>query len=343
MNDYIETSSDTDELAWALLDANGDSVVIVDLAGTILFANQTSCQQYAQPITEILGASIWGFFPSTSVNHRKILFNQAIETGVPVTFNHRVNDGWKRTLMYPIQGTDNRVARIAICSRDITQQIDAEERLKLILLELITAQEDERHRISRDLHDSVGQWMTAFIFELRSVRDALANEQGVSADEIDMIIRNFQAILKNIRQIFYQLHPPSLGMMPLSSVLAAFCSSFEEANGVQVDFNSQEELPQLPDSHARVIYRFVQEGLTNVAKHAGATAAWVNLDYAEGEISVSLEDNGHGFDPNSVIEGIGLHGIRERFSLLNGMIEIESSLGKGARLSGTIPFTASSH
>ena len=343
MNNYTEVSYDTGELAWALLDANGDSVIVVDLTATILFANKSAIQQYAKPISQIIGACIWEFYPGTSVNHHKILLNQAVKTKSPVTYNHKVKEGWKRTLIYPIQGKGNRVERIAVCSRDITQQIDAEEQLKLVLLELITAQEDERYRISRDLHDAVGQRMTAFIFELRSIKDAIASEQEVSTNEIEMIIRNFQAILKNIRQIFYQLHPPSLGKMPLPRVLAAFCSSFEESNGVHVDFNSQDGIPELPGDHVTAVYRFVQEGLTNVAKHARATAAWVNLDYAEGEVNISLEDNGQGFDLNSVIEGIGLHGIRERFLLLSGVIEIESSPGKGTRLSGTIPYMARSH
>ncbi len=332
-----------DKIASALLAANGDSVTIIDPSATILFVNEPACEQYAKPTNEIIGACLWEFCPGSGVSHYKILLNQVIQTGQPITFNHKDKERWKRILIYPVQGKDSRVESIAICSRDITQQVDAEEQLKHVLLELITAQEDERHRISRDLHDDVGQRMTAFVFELRSVKDALAGGQKVSADEINTIIRNFETILKHIRQIFYQLHPPSLGKMPLPRVLEAFCSSIEESNGVNIDFNSQEGIPQLPDNYVMAIYRFVQEGLTNVTKHARATAAWINLDYTEGDINISLEDNGQGFDPKSVAEGIGLHGIRERFLLLGGSVEIESSPGKGMRLSGTIPFTVRDH
>ncbi len=331
------------ELAWALLDANGDIVTIIDLSAVVLFANESACQHFAKPTNEIIGACLWEFYSGTGVSHYKILLNQVVQTGQPITFNHKDRGHWKRTLIYPIQGKDNRVESIAICSRDITQQIDAEEQLKHALLELITAQEDERHRISRDLHDDVGQRMTAFVFDLRSLKDALASGQKVSTDEISTIIRNFETILKHIRRIFYQLHPPSLGKMALPRVLEAFCASIEESNGVNIDFNSQEELPERPDNYVTAIYRFVQEGLTNVTKHARATAAWINLDYTEGDINISLEDNGQGFDPKSVAEGIGLHGIRERFLLLGGSVEIESSPGKGTRLSGTIPFTVRDH
>jgi len=121
-------------------------------------------------------------------------------------------------------------------------------------------------------------------------------------------------------------------------VLEAFCSTFEETNNLHVDFSCQEEIPELPDIYDKAIYRFVQEGLANVAKHARASSAWINLDYTDGDLNISVEDNGQGFNMNSIIEGIGLHGIRERFLMLGGSMDIESSSGKGTRLSGTIPF-----
>jgi signal transduction histidine kinase len=129
--------------------------------------------------------------------------------------------------------------------------------------------------------------------------------------------------------------------MALSTVLAGFCSTFEETNNVHVDFSYQEGIPELPENYVKAIYRFVQEGLTNVAKHAKASAAWINLDYIDDDLNISVEDNGLGFDLKRVHEGIGLHGIRERFLMLGGSIEIESAPGKGTHLSGTIPFKAS--
>lgn len=338
MSDLKEILSFEKHIAWSIFDTFGDHITLVDSKGLVLFANETASQEYAKPDNEIINTLVWELYSDTNISHFQILFTQVVETGEPISVTHKIKDHWKRTLIYPIRGKELPVEVVAICSRDITLQVNAEEQLKRVLLELITAQENERHRISQDLHDDVGQRMTALVFELKSIKDALLAGQSVTADEMNTIIRNVETILKHIRQIFYQLHPPSLSKMALPRVLEAFCSSFEESHGLKVDFSNQEDFPELPNNYNIAIYRFIQEGLTNVFKHAQATAAWINLDYTEDDINVSLEDNGNGFEPKLIVEGIGLHGIRERFLILNGNIDIESSPGKGTRLSGTIPF-----
>ncbi len=327
-----------DSVGWILLDAHAIAVSIVDRNGSILFANEAASQSCGKSMNQMVGCCIWDFYPEASKNHHKIVLNEAADTGSPITLRYKDQNHWKRLLFYPIIEEDSRVNRIALCISDITPQVNDEERLKQVLLELVTAQEDERHRISRDLHDDVGQKMTALVLELRAIKEAVENEQKVSLKGINNVIHNMDEIIKHVRQIFYQLHPPSLSRMALPKVLAAFCTTFEESNGVHVDFSCQEEFPELPDNYDSTIYRFIQEGLTNVAKHAKASSAWLNLDYTDGDLNISLEDNGQGFEMQRMIEGIGLHGIRERFLLLGGTIDIESAPGEGTRLFGTIPF-----
>lgn len=340
MKDRNEIFSISGSIASALLDAEADAVILVDLNGLILFLNASAAQQFGRSANEMLGSCLWDIYPSASKNHHKILVNQAVQTGRPITVRHKNNEWWSQTLIYPMKGQDQQVERIAFYLRDVTAQVNAEERLKQVLLELITVQEDERHRISQDLHDDVGQKMTALVFELRAMKDAVEKDEKISLKVINSVIRNMELIIKHVRQIFYQLYPPSLTRMDLPKVLAGFCSAFEETNNVHVDFSCQEGIPELPDPYVIAIYRFVQEGLTNVAKHAKASAAWINLDYIDDDLTISLEDNGLGFDLKQAPEGIGLHGIRERFLMLGGGIEIESAPGKGTHLSGTIPFKA---
>jgi PAS domain S-box-containing protein len=324
--------------AWELLDAYGDDVYIVDLTGKILFVNDCACRRNNQTPEAVIGKHLKQYFLDLNLQNFLIIFNQVIATGKPITYVMKVKDRWLKTLIYPVCQKNNSINKIAICLRDITSQIDAEEKLKRAVLKLVTAQENERYRISRDLHDEVGQRMTGLIFELRTIKESLINEHNVSISVIDNIIRNFETVLKHIRQVFYQLHPPSLNKVELPLVLEAFCSTFEETNHIKVDFSSQQEFPSLPEAYAIAIYRFVQEGLTNIAKHSHALSAWINLDYSDNEISILLEDNGQGFDVKNSREGLGLQGIRERFILLDGSIEIESTIGKGTQLSGILPF-----
>jgi PAS domain S-box-containing protein len=328
----------SDSAAWTLLNAEANSVILIDLNGAILFLNDSAARRFGRSAENILGDYLWDVYPGTSRSHHKIIVNQVVQTGQPITITHKEKELWSQTLFYPILGKDHQVETIALYTSDVTSQVSAEERLKQVLLELVTAQEDERHRISQDLHDDVGQKMTALVFELRAMKDAIEKNQNVSLKEIDAVIHNMELIIKHVRQIFYHLYPPSLTRMALPKVLEGFCSTFEETNHVRIDFSCQEEIPELPGNYIAAIYRFVQEGLTNVVKHSNASSVWINLDYIENDLNISLEDNGVGFDLNQRPEGIGLHGIRERFNMLGGGIEKESAPGKGTRLSGSIPF-----
>ena len=336
-----EILSRLNSIAWALLDAKADEVTLVDLNGTILFLNASAARRFGKSPEEIIGHSLWDTYPKAYRSHHGILFNQVVQTHRPIPVTHKDKERWIQTLFFPIHGKDDQIESIGLCTWDITAQINAEERFKQVLLELITAQEDERHRISQDLHDDVGQKMTALVFQLRTMRGAVEEDQKIPIKEINTVIGNMVVIIKHVRQIFYTLYPPSLNKMSLPIVLAGFCSTFEETNNVHVDFSCQEGIPELPENYVNAIYRFVQEGLTNVSKHAKASSVWINLDYIDDDLNLSLEDNGQGFDLKQMNEGIGLHGIRQRFLILGGGIEIESAPGKGTHISGTIPFKAS--
>jgi signal transduction histidine kinase len=124
--------------------------------------------------------------------------------------------------------------------------------------------------------------------------------------------------------------------------LESLCSSFGQYAGLHIDFSSDKDLPPIPNLQATALYRLVQEGLNNAIKYAKATSVWINLDYVDGEVSISIEDDGQGFDLRKVGEGLGLQGLQERFRLLNGDLEIESSPGVGTHLYGCLPLASHS-
>jgi signal transduction histidine kinase len=167
--------------------------------------------------------------------------------------------------------------------------------------------------------------------------------------------------MQQVRQLAYQLRPPNLESTSLEQALGALCAMFalqdqgrdlylyeQERPGprlyqptgkgsLHIDFSCVSPLPAIPDLQALAVYRFVQEALTNVARHARASAVWVNLDYEDGDLTISVEDDGVGFEPRSRRSGMGLQGICERFEMLNGSFDIDSSPGKGTRISGSLP------
>lgn len=217
------------------------------------------------------------------------------------------------------------------------EQEQAEKRLRQLTQQLITVQESERRRISQDLHDDIGQGMTAITLRLNTILTSCPPDQVEGQREIREAIESVEALMNQIRQLAYQLRPPALDSMPLSKALASLCSSFAQRSGLAVYFSSDKDLPPIPNVQATVLYRLVQEGLTNTVKHARASSVWISLDYADGAVGLSIEDDGQGFHLNEVEVGMGLQGIRDRFLMLNGNLDIESTAGHGTRLFGSLP------
>jgi PAS domain S-box-containing protein len=323
-------------MAWDLLDAIVDVVILVDLQGTVLWVNNSASKKLDKPIEALINTSIWDAYPPQKVNHHKILFNEVAKTGRPLSFIDNDESRWVEMLIYPIKNINDQPSEIAFQERDITAQIEAEEMVKRLSIQFITVQEDERRRISQDLHDVIGQQMTSLLLELRSIQNTIRTNDETIADQITGAIRNLESIMKGLRQVFYQLYPPSLHHTTLTKVLSAHCSSFTRSTGIKVDFSCPNDFPALSNVYEVTLYRFVQEGLANAAKHSKARSVWINLDVLDEEINISLEDDGLGFDSNKLLLGLGLRGIQERFLMLKGSFDIESAPGKGTKLFGSL-------
>ena len=329
------------DLLWGLLDAYPIAVELFDPEGIILYINKAAAARYAKTAAKMVGVSIWNLYSPAEAAHRKTIVNQAINTGLAVQFTDQRGEQWVNVLVSPRPGASGKIEQIAIYTHDITRQINAEERLKLVSLQLLTDQEDERRRIAQDLHDDIGQSMTALILNLKAIHSGIVAGRKEAGDQIQGTIRLVEDMLRNIRHVLYELRPPSFDTMPFVKVLEGLCSSMSLFTGLRVVFSSQEQLPPLSNAQSITLYRLVQEGINNVLKHAKATSVWVNLEYVDGEVNVSLEEDGQGFDITKRSGyGIGLDGLRERFLGLGGGFDIESAPGRGTRLYGSLPITA---
>ena len=272
-----------DDLRDGVLAACPTSIALYDRDGAQLYANPAA--QSAEP-------------SGSEATHRRTLIRRVAATGEPIRFTERRGDRgdrgdrWEEVWIGPLRDGDNDRFVIAVYTRDITPQILAEEKLKLVSLQLPTLQEDERRRIAQDLHDDIGQGMTALILNLKAVHGALTSGRRNVEDQVMDTITAVEELMRHTRRIFYDLRPPNLTDVPLAKVLEGLCASFALSSGLRVVFSSHDPLPQLPDVQATAFYRFVQEGLNNVIKHSRATSAWINLEYVDGEVNISLEDDG---------------------------------------------------
>ncbi|MCC6189326.1 MAG: PAS domain-containing protein [Anaerolineales bacterium] len=327
-------------LAGQILDLCPQAIEFCDLQGTLLYLNAAAARRRSKPAAELAGTPIWDLLPAGQAAHRRMLANKALLTGQPVEFTDRAGHQWEAVSICPVRGASGQVEGLVMFTRDTTREIRAEEQLKLVTLQLVTSQEEQRRQIAQDLHDDIGQGMTALILNLKAIHgEVSAGGPGVEA-QLKATIRGAEEMMRHIRQVFYELRPPSFGSMALAKVLESLCSTVALSTGLRIVLSSQEQLPPIPNAQATVLYRMVQEGINNVVKHAQATSVWINLEFVNDEINISLEDDGQGFDPSQRAHlgmGMGLQGLRERFFMLSGSFDVESDPGKGTRLYGSLP------
>jgi signal transduction histidine kinase len=198
----------------------------------------------------------------------------------------------------------------------------------------IEAAEDERSRWARELHDETLQDLAALSIQLSTARNTADIEQ-VGA-RLDDAIAQVGTAAENLRGLITELRPPSLDQLGVQPALEALAERNRALHGLTIDLRVELPTRLAPDIES-ALYRMVQEGLTNIVRHAFATRAWVSVAEADRSISVSIRDDGQGFSPLAKTNGFGLLGMQERVSLLGGSIDIQSAPGGGTTLRATFP------
>ena len=218
------------------------------------------------------------------------------------------------------------------------------ERLRELAQQIVTTQEEERLRISRELHDEAGQALTSLKISLDLIRVGLPPEQEALRARLASVASLADETMETLRTLAHDLRPPGLDAFGLNVALEGLCYDFGSRTELTVVYRGL-ELPELPTTEALSIYRLVQEALTNIAKHAAASHVEVTVRREDVQLYVEVADNGQGFiqdmdtDTNQPRRrgGIGLVSMRERAELLGGTLEIDTSPGKGTRLTARIP------
>lgn len=219
-----------------------------------------------------------------------------------------------------------------------------EKMLAELLHQVVGAQEAERQRIARELHDATGQSLTAIALGLRGVEGLMEDTGQPQIIEQLREIKSFGTnALGELRQIISDLRPPQLDELGLVPALKWYFDSFEKRYHIRVKFALNDSKLRLPSEYETVLFRITQEAFFNIAKHADASEVAVSLNIAPTQIGLMIRDNGCGFDPDEVLQregdhtGWGLLGIQERTSLLGGQHKINSMPGDGTIIEVKIP------
>jgi signal transduction histidine kinase len=238
-------------------------------------------------------------------------------------------------------------AAIAIDNARLFEEVEAKQAsLERLLEELMRAQEEERERISTEIHDSVAQLMVSASYHTQSASALLAQSKFDQArDEAERATKIISTCVKELRGIVTELYPPALSELGLLGALQENVQYFQRETGVTCRFSSTTLPPRMSLVQDIVIYRVVQEALNNVRKHAQATEVEVSIKTSESEITAEIRDNGRGFDiaemkgvrPKS--GRVGLLTMRSRAQMLGGNLKIEVRPGSGTGVILTIPRT----
>jgi signal transduction histidine kinase len=214
----------------------------------------------------------------------------------------------------------------------------AEGRLRQLSQQLVSSQEQERKALSRELHDEIGQLLTALRMELGNLERSRAASGGETDTHLDQAKKLAETTLKTTRDIAMGLRPAMLDLLGLGPALEWQTREYSRRYKTPIQLDVAGDLRDLPDPHRTYLYRIVQEGLTNCARHAHAKNIRVSLTDANGQLAVTVEDDGVGFDQHGAVAyGLGLLGITERVRELCGNIAIQSEPGKGTRLEVMLP------
>jgi PAS domain S-box-containing protein len=221
---------------------------------------------------------------------------------------------------------------------------ESEESLRRLSLSLLRTQDEERRRIGRDLHDSVGQYLAALKMNLDSLCANLDPESGEAGEVLRQCTQLAAESIQEVRTISYLLYPPMLEETGLESAIQWYLDGFAKRSGIEITFEPAADFGRLSRDAELAIFRVLQESLTNVHRHSGSSTAKVALRIA-GEVILDVADEGMGI-PNEILDeahkdsfgalGVGLRGMKERMRQLGGDLKLKSS-PKGTTLTATLP------
>jgi len=271
-------------------------------------------------------------------------YNSAFERREPfqAEFRLRRHDGEYRWIFdygVPRFNADSSFAGYIGSASDVTERKRAEEALSSVSRRLIEAHEEERTWIARELHDDINQRVALLAVNLQTLKQDLPASGKKANHQIEEICERVGDLGSDIQALSHRLHSSKLEYLGLVAAAASFCKEFSMRQNVETAFHAQDVPKEMPQEVALCLFRVLQEGLQNAAKHSGARQFAVSLKGAPQEIALTVQDSGVGFDAERAMngQGLGLTSMRERLKLVDGQLVIDSKLQGGTTIRARVP------
>ncbi|MGE0157982.1 MAG: PAS domain-containing sensor histidine kinase [Gemmatimonadales bacterium] len=324
----------------AVFEAAPDGILVVDHRGIIRSANPMAGRMFGFDSAELVGKNVDVLVPDAAraghVEHRSryVRAPRARPMGAELELSGRRKDGTEfpaEISLSPWESAEGM--RIIVIIRDLTQR----KRLRDFGAGALRASEDERRRIARELHDDTAQHLASLLMWVRLI------EPKVEAEEVREKLRELRneiaSCAEGVRRIARGLRPPELEDAGLVAALRAHARSMRDGAGMDVRIDAEGAVDSVLGSDARlVLYRIVQESVSNALRHAGTNTVRIELRVEDGKVVGHIRDEGKGFaEENRAGAGLGLIGMQERAAMVGGRLSIESQRGKGTLVRVELP------
>jgi len=352
-----EALRESQERFQAFMDHTPAAAFLKDLDGRYVYVNKFFEKQFGYGLADCLGKTDAQLFPPETAQVFRMSHDHALPSGQVVESEETTLDSRGRrrewlVFKFPITdgGTQHLIGGVGL---DITVRKRAEQALRereqqlqqsrhtlrRFGKRLVTAQEEERKRISRELHDDMNQRLAAMALTIQFTQQRLEKSDPLH-NTLQRLYDEVSTISDDIRRLAYQLHPTVVDDLGLKVALQSFVRDFQSWARVSASFQARDVPDAIPQEIASCVFRVTQEALSNVAKHANASSVTVALRGEHEAVYLSITDDGKGFEYEGVRggkRGLGLIGMQERMSYVNGTVTIHSELGKGTDIVIRVP------
>jgi PAS domain S-box-containing protein len=351
-----EELSDSEARLAAVVETAMDAIITVDGEQNVVLFNRASEEVFRCRREDVIGAPLERLLPQRFRGAHRGHLRRFAEDQVT---SRRMGDATALAALradgseFPIEASISHVtlhgkAYFTVILRDVTLRKHSEEalvrqqqELRELSAQALEAREEEKTLIARELHDELGQLLTALKMDLAWLRERLPAAEDRLADKARQMSELLDRTVASVRRISADLRPLMLDDLGLADAAGWLVEDFARRSGVEcrIDLAPQELLDALERDIAIAVYRVLQESLTNIARHAGAEHAWMSLELADGELRLEIEDDGCGIAPEDLTKArsLGLKGMRERAHYLGGAFDVSRAPRGGTRVRLRLP------
>ena len=346
----VVTLNETEIPYRMMVESMNEGAVTLIPDGTIFYCNSRFGDMVETDCEKLIGTSFRNFLLPEEQSAFESIFKQARREGARGEFCLKISNGKCLPVQLSIYLLGTELASgISIIATDISERVQAQEKIQSLASKLAAAEQEERYRISQILHDDLQQRLFAIKAQLYFLKDPSGKHEippGMykDFDEVQNALSEAIAVTRNLS---IDLSPIILHGEGLTEALTWLASRMQEQHGLQVELQIKEDLPDLDDHMRVLLFQAVRELLFNVVKHAGTKEAVVTLEKIDNNACITISDLGKGFDVGTIMSDSrtahGLLIIQDRLSLIGGGIEVTSKLGNGTRAVIQIPLKGALH